>query len=35
MRNLDEALGLASKIPPLRLGRIEVRPILELEPRRD
>jgi hypothetical protein len=25
----------ASKIPPVRLGSIEVRPIQELEPRRD
>jgi hypothetical protein len=33
-RDLDEALGLASKIPPARLGSIEVRPIQELEPRR-
>jgi hypothetical protein len=34
-RDLDEALRLASRIPPLRLGCIEVRPIQELEPRRD
>jgi hypothetical protein len=34
-RDLNEAIRLASKIPPLRLGSIEVRPILELEPRRD
>jgi hypothetical protein len=34
-RDLDEALRLASKIPPVRLGCIEVRPIQELEPRRD
>jgi hypothetical protein len=33
-RDLDEALRLASKIPPLRLGCIEVRPVQELEPRR-
>jgi hypothetical protein len=33
--DIDEAVQLASKIPPLRLGSIEVRPILELEPRRD
>jgi hypothetical protein len=34
-RDLDEAIRLASKIPPARLGCIEVRPIQELEPRRD
>jgi len=33
--DLDEAMRLASKIPPLRLGSIEIRPIQELEPRRD
>jgi hypothetical protein len=34
-RDLDEAIQLASKIPPGRLGCVEVRPIRELEPRRD
>lgn len=34
-RDHEEAIRLASKIPPLRLGCIEVRPIQELEPRRD
>jgi len=34
-RDLDEAIRLASRIPPARLGCIEVRPIQELEPRRD
>ena len=34
-RDLDQAIRLASKIPPIRLGSIEVRPIQELEPRRD
>ena len=34
-RDLDQALRLASKIPPIRLGCIEVRPIQELEPRRE
>ena len=34
-RDHDEALRLASKIPVARLGCIEVRPIQELEPRRD
>jgi hypothetical protein len=32
--DLDEAIRLASKIPPARLGSVEVRPIQELEPRR-
>lgn len=31
--NLDEALQLASRIPPARLGSIEVRPTRELPPR--
>jgi hypothetical protein len=34
-RDLDEAILIASKIPPGRLGPIEIRPIQELEPRRD
>jgi hypothetical protein len=34
-RDLDEAIQLASKIPPGRLGPIEIRPIQELEPWRD
>jgi hypothetical protein len=34
-RDLDEAILLASKIPAGRLGPIEIRPINELEPRRD
>ena len=29
---LDEALEIASKIPPARIGSIEVRPIRELQP---
>jgi hypothetical protein len=29
-RNLDEAIQLASKIPPARVGAIEVRPVREL-----
>ena len=28
--NLDEALGIAARIPAARLGTIEVRPVLEL-----
>ena len=31
--DLDEAIQLAAKIPPARLGSVEVRPIQELEPR--
>ncbi|HTY83921.1 MAG TPA: YciI family protein [Silvibacterium sp.] len=31
-RDLDEAIQLASKIPPMRLGCVEVRPIMELTP---
>jgi hypothetical protein len=30
--NLDEAIRLASQIPPARIGSIEVRPIRELVP---
>jgi len=30
-RDLDEAIQLASKIPAIRLGGIEVRPIKELK----
>jgi len=29
-RDLDEAIRLASKIPPGRIGSIEVRPVMEL-----
>jgi hypothetical protein len=32
-RDLDEALALAAKIPPVRAGSIEVRPVRELDPR--
>lgn len=31
-RDLDEAIQLASKIPPARLGSIEIRPVRELQP---
>jgi hypothetical protein len=31
-RDLNEAIRVASKIPPLRLGCIEVRPVKECEP---
>ncbi|MDD3764882.1 MAG: YciI family protein [Nevskiales bacterium] len=30
--NLDEALRIAAKIPPARVGSIEVRPVRELAP---
>lgn len=30
-KDLDEALGIAEKIPPARIGSIEVRPIRELD----
>ena len=29
-RDLDEALGIAERIPPARVGTIEVRPVLEI-----
>lgn len=32
-RDLNEALQLASRIPPARLGSIEVRPVRELPPK--
>lgn len=31
-KDLDEAIQLASKIPPARLGSIEIRPVRELQP---
>ena len=34
-RDLNEALQLAAKIPPTRLGTIEVRPVRELDPEND
>ncbi|HEX7763935.1 MAG TPA: YciI family protein [Cellvibrio sp.] len=34
-RDLNEALQLASKIPPARFGTIEIRPIGELDPTKD
>ena len=30
-RDLDEALGIAARIPIARLGTVEVRPVIELE----
>jgi len=33
--NMEEAIQIASKIPPIRLGGIEVRPIKELTSSRD
>lgn len=32
-RDLNEAVQLASRIPPARLGSIEVRPVRELPPK--
>jgi hypothetical protein len=29
-KNLDEAIGIAARIPSARLGTIEVRPVLEM-----
>lgn len=34
-RDLNEAIQIASKIPPARLGCVEIRPIRELEPTKD
>lgn len=34
-RDLNEAIQLASKIPPAGLGCVEIRPIRELEPSKD
>ncbi len=34
-RDLNEAIQLASKIPPARLGSIEIRPLRELDPEKD
>lgn len=34
-RDLNEAIQLASKIPPARFGTIEIRPIRELDPDND
>ncbi|WP_148862943.1 YciI family protein [Marinobacter fonticola] len=31
-RDLNEALQLAQKIPPARLGSVEIRPVREIEP---
>ena len=31
-KDLDEAVQLAAKIPPARIGSIEVRPVRELQP---
>jgi len=33
--DLNEAIQLASKIPPARLGCIEIRPVRELDPAKD
>ena len=34
-RDLNEAIQLASNIPPARFGTIEIRPIRELDPEKD
>ncbi len=34
-RDLNEAIQLASKIPPARLGTIEIRPVRELDSSKD
>jgi len=34
-RDLNEAIQLVSKIPPARLGCVEIRPIRELDPEKD
>jgi hypothetical protein len=31
VRNLDEALAVASKLPPAKKGTVEIRPIFELD----
>jgi hypothetical protein len=31
-KDWDEAIALAAKIPPARVGSIEVRPVRELQP---
>jgi hypothetical protein len=30
-RDLDEAIGIAARIPVARVGTIEIRPVMELE----
>ena len=30
-KDLDEAIGIAARIPPARKGTVEVRPVLEIE----
>jgi hypothetical protein len=29
-RDLDEALGIAERIPPVRFGTVEIRPVMEI-----
>ena len=29
-KNLDEAIGIAERIPPVKVGTIEIRPVLEI-----
>jgi hypothetical protein len=30
VRDLDEAIGIAEKIPPARFGTVEIRPVMEI-----
>lgn len=30
-QNLDEAISIAERIPPVRLGTIEIRPVMEIQ----
>jgi hypothetical protein len=30
-RDLDEAIGIAERVPPARFGTVEIRPVLEIE----
>ena len=30
-KNLDEAIGIAERIPPVKYGTIEIRPLMEIE----
>ncbi len=29
-KNLDEAIGVAARVPPARLGTVEIRPVMEI-----
>src|SRR5688572_33386178 len=30
-RDLDEAIGIAERVPPAKLGTVEIRPVMEIE----